>query len=305
MLDPLSLISLNDEVVDDVALQGRDLILALDGHADAGHVMRQVRGVLLDELDARLVASFDADQLINYRERRPQITFLGDHFTAYQRPRIELYALTDGLGTPFLMLTGPEPDFQWDRFAAAVVRLATALNVRLAASFTGVPMPVPHTRRLGVTVYGNRPDLAEGVTTWNPTAEVPASVAHLIELELERQGRDVVGFTLHVPHYLGEAEYPQVAVAALEHLGAAMGLGLPTDRLREAGRNVEEQIESQVAGSPEIQRMVSKFEERFDEHVPQDQRRSLLLSAGEQMPDADAIAEAVQAYLSGRQADED
>ncbi|GHD01099.1 proteasome assembly chaperone family protein [Zhihengliuella salsuginis] len=304
MLDPLSLVRLNDEVADDVSLQGRDLIIALDGHADAGHVMRQVRGVLLEELDAELVASFDADQLINYRERRPQITFLGDHFTAYQRPRIELYALTDGLGTPFLMLTGPEPDFQWDRFAAAVVRLATALNVRLVASFTGVPMPVPHTRQLGVTVYGNRPDLAEGVTTWNPTAEVPASAAHLIELELAQRGRDVVGFTLHVPHYLGDAEYPQVAVAALEHLGAAMGLGLPTDRLREAGRNVEEQIESQVAGSPEIQRMVSKFEERFDEHVPQQQRRSLLLGAGEPMPDAEDLAEAAEAYLSGRRAED-
>ncbi|MCO1339239.1 hypothetical protein BJH93_10090 [Kocuria polaris] len=305
MLDPLSLIRLNDEVVDDASLQGRDLIIALDGHADAGHVLRQVRGTLLDELDARLVATFDADQLINYRERRPQITFLGDHFTAYQRPRIELYALTDGLGTPFLLLTGPEPDLQWDRFAAAVVRLSMALNVRLAASFNGVPMPVPHTRRLGVTVYGNRPDLAEGVTTWNPTAEVPASAAHLIELELAQRGRDVVGFTLHVPHYLGDAEYPQVAVAALEHLGAAMGLGLPTDRLREAGRNVGEQIESQVAGSPEIQRMVSKFEQRFDEHVPQQERRSLLLGADEQLPDGDDLGHAIEAYLSGRRAEDD
>ncbi|WP_102161576.1 proteasome assembly chaperone family protein [Zhihengliuella halotolerans] len=305
MLDPLSLIRLNDEVVDDASLQGRDLIIALDGHADAGHVLRQVRGTLLDELDARLVATFDADQLINYRERRPQITFLGDHFTAYQRPRIELYALTDGLGTPFLLLTGPEPDLQWDRFAAAVVRLSMALNVRLAASFNGVPMPVPHTRRLGVTVYGNRPDLAEGVTTWNPTAEVPASAAHLIELELAQRGRDVVGFTLHVPHYLGDAEYPQVAVAALEHLGAAMGLGLPTDRLREAGRSVGEQIESQVAGSPEIQRMVSKFEQRFDEHVPQQERRSLLLGADEQLPDGDDLGHAIEAYLSGRRADDD
>ncbi|RZU61133.1 proteasome assembly chaperone family protein [Zhihengliuella halotolerans] len=305
MLDPLSLIRLNDEVVDDASLQGRDLIIALDGHADAGHVLRQVRGTLLDELDARLVATFDADQLINYRERRPQITFLGDHFTAYQRPRIELYALTDGLGTPFLLLTGPEPDLQWDRFAAAVVRLSMALNVRLAASFNGVPMPVPHTRRLGVTVYGNRPDLAEGVTTWNPTAEVPASAAHLIELELAQRGRDVVGFTLHVPHYLGDAEYPQVAVAALEHLGAAMGLGLPTDRLREAGRSVGEQIESQVAGSPEIQRMVSKFEQRFDEHVPQQERRSLLLGADEQLPDGDDLGHAIEAYLSGRRAEDD
>ncbi|GAB3656252.1 PAC2 family protein [Zhihengliuella somnathii] len=304
MLDPMSLIRLDDEQIDDVDLQGRDLLIALDAQADAGRVVKQVRASLLEHLDARRIASFDADQLIDYRSRRPQITFAGDHFTAYQRPRIELYALRDGLGTPFLLLTGPEPDLQWDRFTAAVGRLVAALNVRLAASFGGVPMPVPHTRRLGVTVYGNRPDLAEGVTTWNPSAEIPASASHLIELEIARQGRDVVGYTMHVPHYLGDAEYPQVAVAALEHLGAAMGLGLPTDHLREAARSVEEQIQSQVEGSEEIQHMVANFERRFDEFAPKE-RRSLLLGAGEEVPDAEDIAEAVEAYLSDHAGDAD
>ncbi|WP_309079990.1 PAC2 family protein [Zhihengliuella sp.] len=304
MLDPLSLVRLNDEIIDDVELQGRDLVVALDGHADAGHVIPQVRATLLEELDAVLVASFDADQLIDYRARRPQISFLGDHFAAYQRPRIELYRLVDGLGTPFLLLTGPEPDLQWDRFVTAIVRLAVGLNVRLTASFSGVPMPVPHTRRLGVTVHGTRPDLAEGITTWNPRAEIPASVANLIEVELSKAGRDVVGYALHVPHYLGDAEYPQVAVAALEHLGAALGLGLPTDRLREAGRTVEEQIDQQVAGSPEIQRMVHAFERRFDEAAPADRRRSLLLGAGDSLPDGEDLADAAEAYLSSRAADD-
>ncbi|GAA3696224.1 PAC2 family protein [Zhihengliuella alba] len=305
MLDPLTLVRLNDEIIDDVELQGRDLVVALDGHADAGHVIPQVRAALLQELDSVLVASFDADQLIDYRDRRPQISFLGDHFAAYQRPRIELYRLVDGLGTPFLLLTGPEPDLQWDRFVAAVVRLAVGLNVRLTGSFSGIPMPVPHTRRLGVTVHGTRPDLAEGITTWNPRAELPASVTHLIEVELAKAGRDVVGYALHVPHYLGDAEYPQVAVAALEHLGAAMGLGLPTDRLREAGRAVEGQIHEQVAGSPEIQRMVHAFERRFDEFVPAERRRSLLLDAGESVPDGEDLADAVEAYLSARDVDDD
>nr|WP_231366475.1 PAC2 family protein [Zhihengliuella flava] len=299
----MSLIRLDDERIDDVDLQGRDLLIALDGQADAGRVVKQVRESLLEHSEATRIAAFDADQLIDYRSRRPHITFAGDHFTAYQRPRIELYALRDGLGTPFLMLTGPEPDLQWDRFTSAVGHLAAALNVCLAVSFGGVPMPVPHTRQLGVTVYGNRPDLAEGVTTWNPSAEIPASVNYLIELELMQQGRDVVGYTLHVPHYLGDAEYPQVAVAALEHCGAAMGLGLPTDELREAARRVEEQIHHQVEGSEEIQKMVASFEQRFDEVAPKE-RRSLLLGAGEEVPDGEDIAEAVEAYLSDQASDE-
>ncbi|MFB0833341.1 proteasome assembly chaperone family protein [Arthrobacter halodurans] len=300
MLDPLSLVRLNDGVVDDAGLQGLGLVVALDGHADAGRAIRQVRAELLDTLDPVLVATFDADQLVDYRSRRPQVSFLGDHFADYQAPRIELFRLTDGLGKDFLLLTGPEPDLQWERFASSVVLLAGSLNVRLAASFGAVPMPVPHTRRLGVTVHGNRPDLGEGISTWNPTAEVPASAPQLVEMRLIEAGRDAVGYSLHVPHYLADAEYPQAAVAALEFLGAALGLGLPTDRLREAARRIEGEIDAQVAGSEDIQRMVSRFEERFDDHVPDTERRSLLLDPNDDVPDGEDIASAAEAFLSGR-----
>lgn len=303
MLDPLSLVRLNHDVIDDIRLQGLGLIVAIDGQVDAGQAVAQVRSQLMDALEPQLVATFDADQLVNYRERRPQVSFLGDHFAAYQTPRIELYRLTDGLGRDFLLLAGPEPDLQWERFATAVVRLAQALNVRLSASFTAVPMPVPHTRRLGVTVHGNRPDLGEGISTWNPTAELPASASQLIEIKLAEAGRDAVGYSIHVPHYLAEAEYPQAAVAALEFLGAALGLGLPTDRLRESARRVEGQIDEQVAGSPDISRMVSRFEERFDEHVPDADRRSLLLDPNDAMPDGEDLASAAEAFLIGQAGD--
>lgn len=299
MLDPQSLIRFDIENPDDSTLQGLDLVIGLSGHADAGLALRQVRHELLDSLNPRLVATFDVDQLVNYREHRPQISFLGDHFAAYQAPRIELYRLTDGLERDFLFLTGPEPDLQWERFAAAVLHLADALNVRLGASFAAVPMPVPHTRPLGVTVHGNRPDLIEGISTWKPTAEVPASVVQLIELKFIEAGRDAVGYSIHVPHYLAEAEYPQVAVAALEYLGAALELGLPTDRLREAGRRIEAQISEQVASTPEVQRMVATFEQRFDEHVPESGRRSLLLDALDELPDGEEIALAAEAFLNG------
>lgn len=299
MLDPQSLIRFEDHNLDSLELQGLDLLIGLRGHADAGHALSQVRTELLESLEPRLIASFDADQLVNYRERRPQISFLGDHFAAYQAPRLELYRLTDGLERDFLFLTGPEPDLAWERVTAAIVALVNAFNVQLTVSFDAVPMPVPHTRPLGVTAHGNRPDLIEGISTWAPTAELPAGLASLIEVRLAEAGRDAVGYSLHVPHYLSEAEYPQVAVGVLEYVGAAMELGLPTDRLREAGRNLESQIAEQVAGTPEVARMVENFEERFDQHVPDTERRSLLVSADAEVPDGEELAMAVEAFLSG------
>ncbi|MFJ6418184.1 proteasome assembly chaperone family protein [Paeniglutamicibacter sp. NPDC091659] len=299
MLEYQSLVRFEDVDLDTLEVQGLDLLIGMRGHADAGHVASQVRTELLDSLNPRLIASFDTDQLINYRERRPQISFLGDHFAAYQPPRLELYLLTDGLEQDFLFLTGPEPDLAWERVSRAIVALVEALNVRLTVSFGAVPMPVPHTRQMGVTAHGNRKDLIEGISTWSPTAELPASLVNLIEVRLIEASRDVVGYSMHVPHYLSEAEYPQVAVGALEYVGAAMGLGLPTDRLREAGRRLEGQIAEQVAGSPEVQKMVAGFEERFDQHVPETERRSLLVSLDAEVPDGDELAMAVEAFLSG------
>lgn len=299
MIDPQSLIRFENFDIDAIELQGLDLLIGLRGHADAGHALAQVRTELLDSLNPRLIASFDADQLINYRERRPQISFLGDHFAAYQGPSIELYLLTDGLDRDFLFLSGPEPDLAWDRFTRSVIALINAFNVQLTVSFDAVPMPVPHTRPLGITAHGNRKDLIEGISTWSPTAEIPASLTALLEVRLIESGRDAVGYSIHVPHYLSEAEYPQVAVGILEHIGAAMELGLPTDRLREAGRDIESQIAEQVAATPDVARMVENFEKRFDKHVPEIERRSLLVTVDAELPDGDEIALAAEEFLSG------
>ena len=75
---------------------------------------------LKESLDTELVASFAIDELLDYRSRRPLMTFKTDHFTHYDDPELSLYALHDSVGTPFLLLAGMEPDLQWERFVTAV-----------------------------------------------------------------------------------------------------------------------------------------------------------------------------------------
>lgn len=300
LLDPSSLFASNAELLGREDLTGLNLLVGFTGFADAGHVVTQISRELLENLDNEVVAVFDADQLIDYRSRRPRITFIEDHLQDYQAPRLALYRLIDGLGQPFLLLTGFEPDFQWERFCRAVLMLVRQLDVGLVAWVHSIPMPVPHTRPIGVTVHGNRPELIEGISAWKPTVEVPSAIGHLLELRLTEAGRNVAGYVVHVPHYLAEAEYPTAAVAGLEYLGAATNLMLPTDRLREAGREVERQIADQVAASEEVRGVVANLEERYDENAGTVARRSLLADANDQLPDADALGAAVEAYLATR-----
>ena len=95
--------------------RGPVLIHALEGFTDAGHAARLAAAQLKEGLPSELVASFAVDELLDYRSRRPTMTFKTDHFTDYQDPELSLYALRDSLGTPFLLLTGVEPDLKWER----------------------------------------------------------------------------------------------------------------------------------------------------------------------------------------------
>jgi len=301
LLDPESLYLRDDALFHSPELRGLNLVMGFTGFADAGHVVRQITAELLDTLDSGMVAEFDADQLIDYRSRRPQISFVEDHLQDYQAPRLALYRLVDGLGSPFLLLAGFEPDLQWERFARAVVGIIEELDVNLVTWIHSIPMPVPHTRPVGVTVHGNRPDLIEGISVWKPTVEVPAAVGHILELRLTEAGRNVAGYVMHVPHYLAEAEYPTAAVAGLEYLGAATSLMLPTDRLREAGRDVGRQIAEQIDASEEVQQVVSRLETRYDENAEGTVRRSLLADENDRLPNADDLGAAVEAYLARKE----
>ncbi|MGI5054993.1 PAC2 family protein, partial [Streptomyces sp. JAC18] len=68
----------------------------------------------------------------------------------------------DATGAPFLLLSGPAPDVEWERVAAAVEQFVERLGVRLAVRFHGIPMGVPHPRPVRLTPHGNRPDLMPG-----------------------------------------------------------------------------------------------------------------------------------------------
>ena len=129
------------------------------GFSDAGHAIKLAARHLKDTLDTELVASFAIDELLDYRSRRPLMTFKTDHFTHYDDPELNLYALHDSVGTPFLLLAGMEPDLKWERFITAVRLLAERLGVRQIIGLGTIPMAVPHTRPVTMTAHANDREL--------------------------------------------------------------------------------------------------------------------------------------------------
>jgi hypothetical protein len=280
-------------------LRASVMLLALGGFMDAGHTQRLLTEHLLGNAESTVVASFDVDQLLDYRSRRPTMVFDHNRWISYEDPYLALYRIVDRDGTPYLLLTGPEPDFQWERMAEAVRQLVAILGVDLVVSAHGIPMAVPHTRPIGMTAHATDPRLIPAQDNPFGRVEVPASLSSLIELRLGESGRDALGFAVHVPHYLAQSEFADGAVTALNAITGATGLNLPIDDLvAQAGLNRAE-IAREVEGSEEVAQVIAALERQYDTYLEGRERPSLLATDVSELPSADEIGAEFEQFLRG------
>jgi predicted ATP-grasp superfamily ATP-dependent carboligase len=294
MLDPRELYTLDEDVVAGLANHRPVLIQQLDGFVDAGQAGRLLTAHLLEHLDHELVAEFDHDQLHDYRSRRPAMTFDTNTWKSYADVHLRLHRVTDERGEIFLLLSGPEPDVQWDRMAAALLQLIEQLGVRLTVSMHGIPMAVPHTRPITFTAHATDPALVAGFRSWIDRVEVPASFSALLEWRLGQQDQQAMGFAVHVPHYLAQAAFPQAAITLLQQLAGATGLGIPLEPLEKAAAENLADITNEMSDSDEVQQLVASLETQYDilqaEGVPR-------------VPSADEIGAEFERFLAQRDDD--
>ncbi|MGH8968988.1 MAG: proteasome assembly chaperone family protein [Actinomycetes bacterium] len=294
MLDPDALYRFAADVPQ---LERPVLVHVLSGFIDAGSAGALFRSTLLGELEHTPVAAFDVDQLLDYRSRRPPMVFAEDHWESYDEPGLTLHHARDMSGTPFMLLEGAEPDVQWERFLAAVRSLVERFDVRLTVGVHGIPMGVPHTRPTGVTAHATRKDLVAGHESWVGTVQVPGGVGNLLEYRLGKAGHDAMGFAVHVPHYLAQAEYPDAAAVLVEQVARATGLTLPVAGLRTAAEQTRAQLDEQVAESAEVAAVVQALEQQYDAYMGS-RDRSDLLAGRSGFPTADELGAELERFLA-------
>lgn len=297
MQDPTDLYELDPHQPERGELDAPVLVHVLSGFIDAGHAGRLATEHLLGQLKHRVLARFDLDQLYDYRARRPPMTFVGDHWESVDTPRLELSMVQDAAGVPFLMLTGPEPDVQWERFITAVTMLAEHFGVRMTIGLHAIPMAVPHTRPAGLTAHASRPGLVEDHTPWIGRVQVPGHLTGLLELRMAEHGEDAAGFAVHVPHYLTQTEWPEAAATLVKAVGSLAGLDLPTEALDRAAEEMKSAVTAQVQDQPEVASVVRALEEQYDAFVGS-RGRSLLANEASQLPTADELGAELERYLA-------
>ncbi|MCT2594415.1 PAC2 family protein [Streptomyces sp. N2-109] len=284
---------------------GLVMLYHFEGFMDAGETGSQIVERVLDNQPYLTVARFDVDRLIDYRARRPAMTFRRSQWVSYETPTLELRLVRDATGAPFLLLSGPEPDVEWERFTAAVREIVERTGVRLAVTFHGIPMGVPHTRPVGLTPHGSRIDLVPGHQALFDEAQVPGSAAALAELRLAESGHDVLGIAAHVPHYVARSTYPDAALVVLESITSATGLVLPeiAHGLRGEALKTQNEIERQLAeGDEELVSVVRGLEQQYDAVAGAETRGNLVAEPVE-LPSAEELGAVFERFLADRESE--
>ena len=282
------------------------LVHAFQGFVDAGGGVRLAAAHLRDTCTTEVIATFDTDELLDYRARRPRMTFSSDHFTAVDAPSLTLTRVFDDSGRDFLLLDGPEPDSQWNRFLAAVDLIVDEFELTHAVGLTAIPWPAPHTRPIGVTVHGNDPTLVAGRSAVLGDIEVPGHMGALLEFHLGQRGLSSVGVTAQVPHYLVQFEYPRCAMVLIEGVIDVTGLDLSGIGLEDRAVKADDEVAEQLSGNEEFAAVVGALEMQYDQMV---EARSALTkpSSAPQgvVPSGDEIAAQVEEFLAGLRSETD
>jgi hypothetical protein len=267
------------EVTRPVEAEQPVMISALMGWVDAASVATDAAKHIAGT--GPVVATFDGDELFDYRSNRPILDIIDGAMADVTWPEINVRESTLG-GRDVLVLTGTEPDMRWRGFSASVVELAKKFNVGLHVTLGSVPAAVPHTRATPLLTTASREGLIADTTNLPPTMRVPSAAISIVDRELGRAGIDTVGFFAQVPHYVA-GPYHDGIVTLVGRVASQVGAEVSLDELRQHALTERAQLDEIVSGRPEAKEHVARLEAATEQ---------------ENIPSGDELAEEFQRYFS-------
>ena len=239
------------------------IVAAFDGWVDAGNAATSVVEALAENADT--VATFDSDQLFDYRSRRPTLEIRDGRLASLEWPEVTLTHARFA-GRDLLMLTGSEPDDRWRAFGDAVVGLVQQLGVTGWISLGAIPAAVPHTRSVPILGTESRPGLLKGGVAPGPSGllTVPSAAISMLEMAVAAAGIPAVGYFAQIPHYV-TGPYAIAAMELMRSLERHLGIDLPRGGISDEARQLRTKLDAATASDESTRSYVERLEAMVDE----------------------------------------
>ena len=250
-------------VLDGSGITEPTVVVAFDGWVDAGSAATTAAATIAAA--GEVVATFDADQLYDYRARRPTLRIRDGRPAELSWPELELRRVRIG-DRDILVLSGPEPDFRWHELSAAAVEIARRFGVREWLSLGAIPAAVPHTRSVPLLGTQSVAGLLLGDVEPGPEGilQVPAAAVSILDIAVAAEGIPAVGYFAQIPHYVSGA-YPMAAIALLEAASRHLGGVVTSTELVEEARQLRTRLDAAAATDEATRAYVERLEATVDE----------------------------------------
>ena len=280
-------------LVDEPMLHEPILVVMLTGWIDAAGAADAAAGALSKECETSPILRFDDDTFIDFRARRPVMELRDGVNTDLVWSTIELRAGRSSSGRDVLVLTGPEPDMAWHRFARLISDIAVDLGVTKMIAFGAYPFAAPHTRTPRLSCSSPSTEVLANVSFARSSVDVPAGMAAALEHALHARRIPTLGIWVQVPHYVVSMPYPAASVALLDGLTEVTGIEVAATELRAAVSTQRDRIDASIDGNDEHLGMLAQLEELYDASLDGevDDGSSIEMRSG------DELADEIQAFL--------
>ncbi|MEY2967431.1 MAG: hypothetical protein RIQ64_58 [Actinomycetota bacterium] len=274
------------------------LITMLSGWIDASGAANAAVETLKKATDAHLVATFDTDTFIDYRARRPIMELREGLNTRLRWSVPEIHHGVDANGRDILILSGPEPDTDWELFVETVCEYAVTNGVERAFAIGAYPFATPHTRPPQLSCHSPSAHVLAEVPFLKNSADVPAGMTAVLEHGLTEHGIAALSLWAQVPHYVAALSYPAAAAALLSAVQMVAGLVVDVSELVAEAQQQRERIDQLVSANPEHLEMVRQLERMFDQALTNEAVKSGQIDArGETPASGDALAAEIERFL--------
>jgi PAC2 family len=271
------------------------LLVMLSGWIDAAGAAARAIEAIGEESAASPFVTFDDDVYIDYRARRPLMELRDGLNTVLQWSHINLAAGHDQTGHDLLLLTGPEPDMAWHRFADAAGDLAVELGVSKMVGFGAYPFTAPHTRTPRVSVTSPSQDVLARVPFLRTSVDVPGGMVAVLEHAMHDRDIPSLSVWAQVPHYITTAAYPAASVALIDALRDAADVVIDGTDVRQESVALRQRLDQLVAGNEDHQRMVTQLEQLYD--AADDDASTTGLGSTLEMRSGDELAAELEQFL--------
>jgi hypothetical protein len=268
------------------------LIAAFTGWNDAAEAASVALDTLETNWEARRFGAFDAEEFFDFQATRPQIKLAEGVTRRIEWPENAVSATAPNLqsagGRGVALLSGPEPNFRWRSFCAAVAELAKDLGVELVVTMGALLADVPHSRPVSVAANSQDPALVENLGLTASRYEGPTGITGVLHRACAEGGLPSVSLWASVPHYLPAVPSAPATLALLYSLSRLLGMEVDTSELERSADAYQEQVSAAVSQDSDLSSYVQMLEDRFDAQAGEGSRN---------LPSGDELARELEGFL--------